>query len=476
MYKYSDGQIRFSDFNQPMGLTMSPENRWVKKADLIPWDELECEYAGLFKSKTGTVAKPFRLALGALLIQIEYGYSDEEVALQIRENPYLQYFCGMGGYEDKAPFDPSLMVHFRKRLTPEKISAINERIIQKAVTKKQTNDKNKDNNDKDEPPSNKGTMIVDATCVSSNIKYPQDTALLNESREKLEKIIKTMHNPDDGKKPRTYPKKARRDYLKIARKKKKTKQEIRISVRKQLQYVKRDISHIQTMLKNGKTMSTKHEEQFEIIKEIYNQQQHMYKERTHKVADRIVNIRQPYIRPIVRGKAKAMVEFGAKIEISVTEGYVRLEKQSFDAYNESESLREAIERYYERYGYYPKRVLADKIYRNRTNIAYCKQKGIRLSGPALGRPKKDEATDKKQEYKDICERVEVERAFSHAKRKFGMGLIKTYLKETTQAVIALSILALNLHKIHCAFLLSFFAAWLKNFAFELCEENLLAVR
>ena len=173
------------------------------------------------------------------------------------------------------------MVHFRKRLTPEKISAINERIIQKAVTKKQTNDKNKDNNDKDEPPSNKGTMIVDATCVPSNIKYPQDTALLNESREKLEKIIKTMHNPDDGKKPRTYPKKARRDYLKIARKKKKTKQEIRISVRKQLQYVKRDISHIQTMLKNGKTMSTKHEEQFEIIKEIYNQQQYMYKERTH---------------------------------------------------------------------------------------------------------------------------------------------------------------------------------------------------
>ena len=77
MYKYSDGQIRFSDFNQPMGLTMSPENRWVKKADLIPWDELECEYAGLFKSKTGTVAKPFRLALGALLIQIEYGYSDK---------------------------------------------------------------------------------------------------------------------------------------------------------------------------------------------------------------------------------------------------------------------------------------------------------------------------------------------------------------------------------------------------------------
>ena len=120
--------------------------------------------------------------------------------------------------------------------------------------------------------------------------------------------------------------------------------------------------------------------------------------------------------------------------------------------------------------------MADKIYRNRTNIAYCKQKGISLSCPALGRPKKKDAIDKKQEYKDICERVEVERALSHAKRKFGMGLIKTYLKETTQAVIALSILALNLHKIHCAFLLTFFIAWLKDVFFESCEENLLAVR
>lgn len=92
-------------------------NRWIKKAELIPWNEIEKEYADLFKGKNGQVAKPLRLALGALLIQIEYGYSDEETALQIHENPYLQFFCGMGGYEDKSPFDPSLMVHFRKRLT-----------------------------------------------------------------------------------------------------------------------------------------------------------------------------------------------------------------------------------------------------------------------------------------------------------------------------------------------------------------------
>ena len=93
---------------------------------------------------------------------------------------------------------------------------------------------------------------------------------------------------------------------------------------------------------------------------------------------------------------------------------------------------------------------ADKIYRNRGNLVYCKEKGIWLSALALGRPKKDAMRDRKTEYEDICDRVEVERAFSLAKRRFGLGKIRTYLKETTQTVIALSILALNLSKLQCA--------------------------
>ena len=67
-----------------------------------------------------------------------------------------------------------------------------------------------------------------------------------------------------------------------------------------------------------------------------------------------------------------------------------------------------IERYKERTGSYPERILADKIYRNRENPAYCVERKIRLSGPALGRPKKDEIRDKKQDYIDEAERVKVE--------------------------------------------------------------------
>lgn len=110
-----------------------------------------------------------------------------------------------------------------------------------------------------------------------------------------------------------------------------------------------------------------------------------------------------------------------------------------------------IENFHKREGHYPSRVLADKIYRNRENLSYCKARGIRLSGPALGRPKKGEDRNKAQDYRDECERVEVERKFSLGKRKCGMGLVTAKLEETAAHVVALSILLLNLRKIQCTF-------------------------
>ena len=209
-------------------MNLKESNRWVKKAQTIPWPEIEKRYAALFPNRKGNVAKPLRLALGACIIQAEYGFADEETAFMIQENPYLQYFCGYPGYDDETlPFAPSLMVYFRKRLTPEVLGEINEMIVRDA---------------------------------------------------------------------------------------------------------------------------------------------------------------------------------------------------------------------------------ADKIYRNRENLNDCKEHGIRLSGPALGRPRKGETRDKAQDYRAECERVEVERRFSLAKRKCGMGLVTAKLRETAAHVIAMAGLVLNLRKIQCAIL------------------------
>ena len=197
MYRYSNGQISLADFKQPVGMNLKESNRWVKKAQTIPWPEIEKRYAALFTNRKGNVAKLLRLALGACIIQAEYGYSDEETALQIQENPYLQYFCGYPGYDDeKLPFDPSLMVYFRKRLTPEVLGEINEMIVRDAKERQVKEAESKDDNDdSDGQPGtggNSGTMIVDATCAPSNIRYPQDVSLLNEARENA---VDVLHDP-----------------------------------------------------------------------------------------------------------------------------------------------------------------------------------------------------------------------------------------------------------------------------------------
>ena len=446
MYKFDKNhQFGLADFNQPMGLKMNPENRWVKKAETIPWEAIEEKYAALFPSKKGMPAKPLRTALGSLLIQKQLQFSDRELVEEIRENPYFQYFIGLPGYQDAIPFVPSLLVEFRKRLTAEVLEEINEMII--AYNAPDDPPPTGGEDDNEESATNSGTLILDATCAPQNISYPQDVNLLNEAREKLEKMIDIICYEQNYYKPRMYRQKARKDYLNLAKCKKRTAKKIRKAIKAQLQYIRRDLRYIDAFLEEI-DLCDDLSKQLVTIRTLVEQQQYMYDNKVHSVPDRIVSISQPYIRPIVRGKAKAPVEFGAKLDLSIDEnGIVRLERLSFDAYNESDVLITAVENYKNRTGHYPERVLVDQIYRNRTNRAFCSEHGIRISGPALGRPKKDNKVDKKQEYIDNNDRIEVERAFSLAKRRYGLGLITAKLDTTTRSSIALSIIAMNVNRL-----------------------------
>lgn len=460
MYKLSDkSQSSFLDFNQPMGLHMNPNNRWIKMADSIPWDVFEKKYKKLFKVKTGNVAKPLRTALGALIIQTKFQYSDRELVEQITENPYLQYFIGLPGYQEEPPFDPSTMVLFRKRINAQMIAQANEYILSSEEEKQDEDD------DHSTPPTgggteeavstdnrgteNEGTLILDASCAPVNIRYPQDVSLLNEARQKLETILYRFHKAYGVELPRRYARKARKEYLAFAKCKKHTAKKIRKAVRGQLSYVKRDLGYLEGFMGKGYALLKKEIPLFLTIYKVYEQQQYMFDHKIHSVTDRIVSISQPWIRPIVRGKANASVEFGAKLDISIdTEGYARIEKTSFDAYNESGCLKNAAQRYKERTGHYPKRILADQIYRTRENRSFCKEHGIRLSGPKLGRPNLEtNKKDRKLAYQDNTDRIAVEREFSREKRCYGLGKIITKLETTQLTSIALSIFVANLFKI-----------------------------
>lgn len=464
MYKTGNKlQHSFLDFNQPLGLHMNPGNRWIRMADCVPWDQFESKYAALFPSSTGNVAKPVRMALGALIIQKKFQFADRELVEQIQENPYLQYFIGLPGYQEEAPFDASTLVLFRKRITAEMLIEVNDYLLGQH-----------DGNDRPQPPApsgedarqgqpeNKGTLIIDATCAPANIRYPQDISLLNEAREKLETIMARFCKSYGLALPRRYRRRARKDYLEFAKGKRHSAKQVRKAIRKQLSYVRRDLGYLDRYMSQGYAPSSKEIRKIETIMKLYSQQESMYKDRVHRVEDRIVSLAQPWLRPIVRGKVNAPVEFGAKLDISLDAGgYARIEKISFDAYNESGSLQEAVERYKGRRGYYPERVLVDQIYRTRGNRAYCKLHGIRMSGPKLGRKSSTEQTKaaKKAEYVDNTDRIAVEREFSVEKHSYGLGRIVTKLEETQLTSIALSVFVSNLFRIQRRILYAFLSVF-----------------
>ena len=135
------------------------------------------------------------------------------------------------------------MVHFRKRLDEKIVSEMNELVVKNWVRRK----KGPDDGDDDTP--KQGKLILDCGCAPADIRYPTDLSLLNEGREKLEHVIDVLHEPLKNKetKPRTYRRNGRKEYLRVAKKRRVTKKEIRKAIGKQLRYVKRDLDHIEDL-------------------------------------------------------------------------------------------------------------------------------------------------------------------------------------------------------------------------------------
>lgn len=459
MYKRYSSQISLFDEPEMFGtIPLDPSNEWVRLSKIIPWAEFENRYEENFKSGTGQPACSARMALGSLLIKEDYQCSDDKVVAEIAMNPYLQYFIGLTAFQYSAPFDSSMLTRFRKRITPEMLDWVNDRITGRDNSNRRPpNDRGSENSDTpEEDGQNEGTLILDATCAPQDIRFPTDASLLNEARENAEEIIDILHEKGltDGKKPRTYRKTARKQYNSFSKNRKKSKKLIRKTIRRQLGYLRRDLKAIRRIeeLHPGcleEKLPKRKLERLYVIRLLYAQQMEMYQRDIHRVANRIVSLSQPWVRPIVRGKQNADVEFGAKIEMSVVNGYLRVEDMRWDAFNESTTLQASAESYREAYGHYPKRILADTIFRTRENLQYCKAQGIHLNGPRLGKPASDpklRREQQKEEWLESGERSEIERDFGVGKRRYSLGCIVTKLQHTSEVAVRVIVLTMNLKK------------------------------
>ena len=465
--KENSGQMTLKGFYAPFAERLSPENRWVKLSEKMPWDRIEEEYLKNIDLQNGRPAISSRIAFGACFIRSAENITDERTVQAIAENPYMQYFLGLKEFNPEPLFDSSMMVHFRKRFPVNFIADVNEYLC----TGKWPNDSRNVDRDNDgddtgsngtptielEPDevgydtnNNSGHLIMDAMVAPANIKYPTDIDLLNKSREHLEKAISIYWEfvPHKGHMLPYNKKKARKSFLKLSKSKKWSRNKVRKAISEQLHYIELAAQRLDELRlqfdKPDDYLPTWLLKRLEVIPKVYEQQNEMFENGKQSCKDRIVSLEQPHVRPIVRGKRPNPTEFGQKVHLSVVDGYVYLEQTSWNNFNESTDLIACVKEYKRRFGVYPKAVLADKIYQTKNNKKYCKLRGIRLSGKALGR--KNEAqkeAEKQQMYRDSCERNWVEGKNGLLKTRYGMSRVMCKLDGTAKTDLVFAILAMN---------------------------------
>ena len=180
---------------------------------------------------------------------------------------------------------------------------------------------------------------------------------------------------------------------------------------------------------------------------MFHRQEERFSKKLRTCADRIISIFQPHVRPIVRGKAKAKVEFGAKIGLGAVAGFSFVDHISRPSYNEASDLKRQIDLYKERYGYYPKEIEADKIYLNKENRKILEDLHIVCHCTPLGRPPKNADPEKEiARGKASASRDEVEGSFETAKRVYRANNIRAKLEDTSESWIASCYFAKNIKK------------------------------
>lgn len=493
MIRYrSQKQLSLAEFDWPFQVALDENNRWVKLAQCLPWDELAEGYYQRLSERKGRPAKDARLVIGAVIIKHKLSLSDEEAVEQIRENPYLQYFVGLPGYQMEAPFAPSLFVEIRKRMGQSVFDVFQGAIIDavesaKPKPKARRASGGEDGDDDppgapeskadDETPQRQGKLILDATVTPQAIRYPTDLSLLNEAREFSEQIIDKLYPKTDWKKkPRTYRVKARKDYLAIAKQKRPSGKVRRRGIKQQLQYLRRNLGHIEQLLEywpEGTPIPLPRWllYRYWVIQHVYAQQWEMYRKKSRRCDARIISISQPYVRPIIRGKQDKPVEFGAKLSVSLNgDGLACVDHLRWDAFHEGQDLESQVEAYRARHGHYPEVVLGDPAYGTQANRRYLKGHGIRFAGKPLGRPKQVTQANreelqrlKAQRREEYLQRIPIEGKFGQGKNGYRLNYIRAKRADTSYAWINSIFLVMNL-----LILLRIF--------FALCKRALAVVR
>lgn len=450
---YRSEVIRQTSMELPFNVPLNTESRWVRLAEMLPWERIAVEYVRHFRGYKRQAAKSIRLAFGALYIQATEGFTDEQTKLHIQENPHMQYFCGYSRYSPEPPFDTAMMVHFRKRISAGMIQRITHEVFAmealsqmdaSAMAEPEKWDSISTRED------NRGTLVLDATCRTQDIEYPSDIGIMNQSREITEEIIDVLYEAVLEKyayKPRTYRNVARKDYMEYIQIAEPTAAMTRKYLRKQLQYTARNLRIIEDLImckgSSLELLSGSRYRELLVVQEVYRQQKEMYDMQVSSCDARIVSISEPHVRPI----ESVPTEFGTKAAMALVGGYAFIIYLPWENIPETTVLPDAAEKYRRIFGFYPKNITGGRTCSNVENQKYCDKRGIHLCGSGLGWRTIEKNADTLKHIQEFSGKKNPSAgAIDTAEQKYGLDHIMAKLPDTSYTAVSMGVFAANMER------------------------------
>ena len=360
------------------------------------------------------------------------GFSDRKLSQYIRGNIDAQIFCDIYFDDKTIDFDYKLISKIRVEIS-KKLDIPELQKILASYWSPYINNKN--------------ILLMDATCYESYIRYPTDQKLLYEGVEWLNFHLKRITKTLKIKRPRTKYSEIKQVYQIYSKKKKRRKSERKRITRRLINLLSKLLIEYENLLATeALTLNPNFKARKNTIKEVLSQQEKLFK--GEKVEERIVSIDKNYLRPILRGKEKKPVEFGAKVHSIQIEGINFIEHITFSSFNESTRLESSIAYSKALLGEEPKFLGGDKIYPTNKNRKLCTKKNILTNFKPKGRScKNKKAKEYISSYISKKRSTILEGSFGTEKEHYGDKRIKARLKTTEIYQIYVKIHTKNLLKI-----------------------------
>jgi len=331
--------------------------------------------------------------VGLLILKQMYNLGDETLFPQWVHNPYFQYFCGESEFQWKFPYDPSNLVHFRKRIGKEGVEKIFEtsvKIQNKSVAK--------------------AKEVIDTTAQEKNVTFPIDAKLYRKIIEQCNQIVYKNNIQLRQSYTRTLKKLMLQQRFGRHPKRKKEAERARRKFKtiagRQVRDLERNLSRIALFVYGPR---------LERYKKVINQKR--------RDRNKVYSLHETDVSCIAKGKAHKKFEYGSKVSFAMLPGSnIIVGTVNFQGNpHGSKTLQTTLDHCQKITGKTFERAIFDRGYRGRKKM---RDTSLLVSGAARGKTPYE-----KQKYrKKFRSRAAIEPVIGHLNHDHKM--IRNYLKGT----------------------------------------------